>query len=130
MKKIFGGGGFHPWLGDGIDTGIGFEPFVCDAAFQFFPEGLFHPLVGIFLCEVFEVFETVVADFSLARYDVSVTEYFHIGFEQAVLVLLYNAGCEMVEILDSVSEGVEGPGGFSPVGLYFEDDASGKEAEP
>ena len=129
MKK-FWGGGFQTRLGNGIDTGVGFEPFVCDAAFQFFPEGLFHPLVGIFLCEVFEVFETVVADFSLARYDVAVTEYFHIGFEHAVLVLLYDAGCEVVEILDSVSEGVEGPGGFAPVWLYFEDDTSGEEAEP
>ena len=36
----------------------------------------------------------------------------------------------MVEILDSVSEGVEGPGGFSPVMFYFEDDTSGEEAEP
>ena len=128
--KNFWGGGFHPRLGNGIDTGIGFEPFVCYAAFQFFPEGLFHPLVGILLSKVFEVFESVVADFPLARYDVSVTEYFHIGFELAVIVLLYDAGCEVVEILDSVSEGVEGPGGFTPVGLYFEDDASGEEAEP
>ena len=57
--KIFGGyigcyhTGFQTRLGNGIDTGIGFEPFVCDTAFQFFPEGLFHPLVGVLLCEVF-----------------------------------------------------------------------------
>ena len=128
--KIFFGGGFQTRLGNGIDTGIGFEPFVCDAAFQFFPEGLFHPLVGVFPGEIFEVFESFVADFSLARYDVSVAEYFHIGFEQAVVILLYNTGCDVVEILDSVFEGVEGPGGIIPVVCYFQDDASGEEAEP
>lgn len=124
------GGGFQTRLGDGIDTGIGFEPFVCDTAFQFFPEGLFHPLVCIFLCEVFEEFEAVVADSSLARDDVAVTEYFHIGFEDAVIVLLYDAGCEMVKILDSVSEWVEGPGGVFPVVLYFQYDTFWEEAEP
>ena len=130
VRKKFWGGGFQTRLGDGIDTGIGFEPFVCDTAFQFFPEGLFHPLVCIFPCEVFEEFEAVVADFRLARHYVAVTEYFHIGFENAVIVLLYDAGCEMVKILDSVSEGVEGPGGVFPVVLYFQYDTSWEEAEP
>lgn len=86
--------------------------------------------MGVFLCEVFEVFESVVADFSLARYDVAVTEDFHIGFENAVVVLLYNAGCEMVKILDTVSEGVEGPGGVFPVVFYFQYDTFWEEAEP
>ena len=86
--------------------------------------------MGIFLCEVFDEFESVVADSSLARDDVAVTEYFHIGFENAVIVLLYDAGCEMVKILDSVSEGVEGPGGVFPVVLYFQYDTFWEEAEP